>query len=290
MSARSPSRFRFVQLDVPGRLGLDDGRYLVRDDRGTEEAVVVVETLGAVPPARRARRQRRARRADPEAGAAEVPLTRLTVIPAEASDPESATRELERATHDPEVAEAEVAAALRTANKLLRAHRVATADPYGHELGREAPVVTRLGVGTGDGLAEGRWEEAFEVPPPEQRRRRADALRPQERVAAVLAGREPIDACETLLLRARADLDQGRPREAALQLRVGLEALLAELREGAGTDQQEDLAALEDRRGETVRAAEEALDGELSPERTEEIAETLAICERVLRRRQILRG
>ena len=40
-----------------------------------------------------------------------------------------------------------------------------------------------------------------------------------------------VDACETLLLRARADLDAGRRREAALQLRVGLEALLVELEE-----------------------------------------------------------
>jgi hypothetical protein len=109
-------------------------------------------------------------------------------------------------------------------------------------------------------------------------------------VAAVLAGREPIDVCETLLLRARADLDQGHAREGALQLRAGLDALLAELPEQAGPDQEEDLAALRERRETTARAAEEALGAELSPERTGEVAETLAICERVLRRRQILRG
>ena len=138
-------------------------------------------------------------------------------------------------------------AGLRTVNTVLRAHRVATRDPYGHEIGREAVLVARIGYGTGDGLAEGRWEEAVEVPQPGRRQRRAQALRPQERLAAVLAGREPIDVCETLLLRARADLDQGRPREAALQLRAGLEALLAELPGRAGPDQAEDLAALEDR-------------------------------------------
>ena len=48
----------------------------------------------------------------------------------------------------------------------------------------------------------------------------------------MLGGRERVDVCETLLLRARADLDAGREREAALQLRVGLEALLAELKGG----------------------------------------------------------
>jgi hypothetical protein len=105
----------------------------------------------------------------------------------------------------------------------------------------------------------------------------------------VLAGREQIDVCETLLLRARADLDQGRAREAALQLRVGLEALLAELPGKAGPDQEEDLAALRERLERTVAAAGEALSGELSAERTDELAETLGTCERVLRRRQILR-
>ena len=62
----------------------------------------------------------------------------------------------------------------------------------------------------------------------------------------MLGGRERLDACETLLLRARADLDAGRPREAALQLRVGLEALLVELR-GALDDpgHDEDMAAIE---------------------------------------------
>ena len=138
-------------------------------------------------------------------------------------------------------------AGLRAVNAVLRAHRVATRDPFGHEIGREAVLVARVGYGSGDGLAEGRWEEAVEVAPPGRRRRRAEALRPQERMAAVLAGREPIDVCETLLLRARADLDQGRPREAALQLRVGLEALLAELPGSAGSDQAEDLAALQER-------------------------------------------
>ena len=52
---------------------------------------------------------------------------------------------------------------------------------------------------------------------------------PEERFAALLGGRESPLAAEELVLRARADLDAGRPREAALQARVALEALLAEL-------------------------------------------------------------
>jgi hypothetical protein len=282
-------RFACVQLDVPGHLGLDDGRYLLRGgDHEADEAVVVVQALGGVAPSRRPRR-RRPRRAEPLGDSPEVPLTRLTVIPAQPSQPEAAARELERTAGDPEAAEARVTAGLKAVNAVLRAYRLVTRDPYGHEIGRQAILVARVGYGTGDGLAGGRWEEAVEVSQPAGRRRRAEALRPQERLAAVLAGREPIDICETLLLRARADLDQGRPREAALQLRAGLEALLAELPGRAGEDQAEDLAALRERLEGAAQAAQEALAGELEGERAAEVAETLGICERILRRRQILR-
>ena len=81
-----------------------------------------------------------------------------------------------------------------------------------------------------------------------ERRRRAELLRPQERVAEVLGGRGRVPACELLLIRARADLDAARTREAALQLRVGLEALLAEREALAAPDQDKDFAALDERR------------------------------------------
>lgn len=124
-----------------------------------------------------------------------------------------------------------------------------------------------------------------------RRRRREEDLRPQERVAAMLGGREQADVCETLLLRARADLDAGRDREAALQLRVGLEALLVELN-GAVADpgHEEDLGALNERKAEAGEAANAALRGELGEERRLRVEELLKISERVLRRRRVLRG
>jgi hypothetical protein len=289
------NRFACVQLDLPGDLGLDEGRYLLRAGDQREEAVIVVQLLGA--PTRRPRR-RRPRHADPGADPPDVPLTRLTIIPAEPPEPEAVVGELERMAGDAEAAEARVVTGLRAANRVLRAHRVATGDAYGHEIGRGATLAARVGYGSGEELAEGRWERALEVPHPDPRRRRAEALRPQERLAAVLGGRESIDACETLLLRARADLDQGLSREAALQLRIGLEALLAELplRDGGESgrqttrrgDQADDLATLSARRESIREAAEEALRGELSEDRAGQVTETLAICERVLRRRRIL--
>ena len=113
-------------------------------------------------------------------------------------------------------------------------------------------------------------------------------LRPQERIAAVLGGRERVAACELLLLRARADLDAARTLEAALQVRVGLEALLSERSAFATSGQQQDLTALDDRRGITGEAANEALLGELSDARAAEVVETLRLCERVLRRKRAL--
>jgi hypothetical protein len=140
----------------------------------------------------------------------------------------------------------------------------------------------------------GRFRDARQVeagPRASRRRRREEDLRPQERVAAMLGGREQADVCETLLLRARADLDAGRDREATLQLRVGLEALLVELK-GALADpgHEEDMGALAARRAEAGEAANAALEGELSEERRGQVEELLAISERILRRRRVLRG
>jgi hypothetical protein len=153
----------------------------------------------------------------------------------------------------------------------------------------------RIGYGTGEETADGLYSAVREVDVwasgASRRRRREEDLRPQERVAAVLGGRERLDVCETLLLRARADLDAGRRREAALQLRIGLEALLAELGESKGSDgHAEDLATLRENRREAGEAANEALAGELTTQRLGQVTELLARSERDLRRRRVLRG
>ena len=289
MRATDAARFRFVQMDVPGRIGIDDGRYLLRGPDEDAETVIVVQTLGAPPAGRPKRRHRRPRPADSPAPPAEVPVTRITVIPAEERAADEAAGELDALAGDFEAAEEAVVAGLRGANRLVRAHRIATQDPYGHEIGRSAPLSVRLGFGTGGELADGQWTRALDVPPPERWRRRADTLRPQERLAELLAGREGIDACETLLLRARADLDQGRLREAGLQLMPGLDALLAELAGRGGPGQEEDLANLRERRESLARVSAEALRGDLTAEQIQQVADALGVCERVLRRRQALR-
>jgi hypothetical protein len=93
------------------------------------------------------------------------------------------------------------------------------------------------------------------------------------------------------LLRGRADLDAGRDREAALQLRIGLEALLVELR-GTLDDpgHEEDMATLQARRHEAGELANAALADELDAEQAERLGELLGLSERVLRRRRVLNG
>ena len=86
-----------------------------------------------------------------------------------------------------------------------------------------------------------------------------------------------------MFVRERIGLDQ--PVDHLRQLLTGY----AELPGRAGEDQAEDLAALRERLESTTEAADEALAGELPTERSDEVAETLGICERILRRRQILR-
>jgi hypothetical protein len=226
--------------------------------------------------------------AEPGAEAPAIPRTTLTAIrPEPLGERDVAQSWLAGLRDDPEALAAELAAGVELVNLAIHAHRAATLDPAIADVTAGGALAVRVGFGTGEDLAEGRFAEAIEVPPSE-RRRRAELLRPQERVAEVLGGKASVAACELLLIRARADVDAGREREAALQLRVGLEALLAEREALAAPDQEKDFASLEERRGITGEAANEALAGALADERAAEVTETLRICERVLRRKRAL--
>jgi hypothetical protein len=274
-----------------------DGRYLARgngDDQGAQR-VLVVETVGAPPPP--ARRRRRPKQAEPEAQPGPLPLTRATAVRAHLpfDAEEEAARWLEQALANEEEVDALLAEGIALLNRAVHAGAAASADPRTAETAPERATTVRIGYGSGEQVVSGRFTAAHEIDvrkgTASRRRRRLEELRPQERIAAVLGGRERIDACETLLLRARADLDAGRRREAALQLRVALEALLVELA-GAVTDprHEEDMATLEARRAEAGDAANAALRGDLDDECERQVRELVELCERVLRRRRVLRG
>jgi hypothetical protein len=114
----------------------------------------------------------------------------------------------------------------------------------------------------------------------------AAALRPQERLAALLAGRDVALACEALALRARADLDAGRTREAALQLRVALAAALDELLPWAPRgDLEQRIAELQELRPAADAAADAARQGGLADAAAADVARVLARLEAALRAR-----
>jgi hypothetical protein len=285
--------FGFVQFDFAGALAVADGRYVVRD--GAKESVLVLKTIGAPSPVRR--RRRRPREAEAGAPPATLPLARVTAIRAfePFSGAEEADRWLDRASTDEATVDQLLAEGIALLNRALHAHAVASGDPHGQALTPRLAAVRRIGYGSGEEVADSEFTAAREIDAQagaaSRRQQRAEELRPQERLAAVLGGRDRLDSCETLTLRARADLDAGREREAALQLRVGLEALLVELR-GALSDpgHEEDMATLGSRRHEAGELANLALNGELDSEQAAAVRELVETCERVLRRRRVLRG
>jgi hypothetical protein len=284
--------FGFAQFELAGTLAVPDGRYVIRDEAG--ERVLVIETFGA--PAIPRRRRRRPREADPASPPPTLPVTKATAIRAfePFGDEEAAKRWLTDAVVAEDSIDRLIADGIGVLNRALHAHAVASGDPSVQILTPQRAFAVRLGYGSGDEVAAGDYAAAREVDTQaagasSRRRQRAEELRPQERLAAVLGGREQLDACETLLLRARADLDAGRNREAALQLRVGLEALLAEL-PGAVSDQghEEDIATLTSQRHEAGKLGNTALEGDLNPAQLQNLNELLAVSERVLRRRRVL--
>jgi hypothetical protein len=284
--------FGFVQLELPGTLAIADGRYVVRD--GPQERVLVLETLGAPPPPRR--RRRRARASDTETQPPPVPLSRATVVRAfePFDDEREASAWLTAAVASEGLVDGLLAEGIDLLNRALHAQAVASADPRVPALAPHHAVTARLGYGSGEEVASGEFTEAREVDAragASRKRQRDEELRPQQRLAAVLGGREQFDVCEVLFLRARTDLDAGRSREAALQLRIGLEALLAGFSDPpSDPGHDEDMSTLKAARHDAGELANVALRGEPSEEQTARTRELIETCERVIRRRRVLRG
>src|SRR5207248_4261918 len=161
-------------------------------------------------------------------------------------------------------------------NRALHVFRLVTADPYLNAVGRSQLLVARIGFGAGEQVADGLWAEARELIDRGPRRRRMTVLQPQARLAAVLNGRERALACEELALRARLDLDHGRPREAALQVLVALDAALAELATAySAANLAERLGELRSQRDAVTDAAQTALAGPPSESELEVVSFTL---------------
>jgi hypothetical protein len=245
------SLFVFIQLEYPWALGPADGRYLVRRyEDGEPERVVV---LGAQEAGRRSLPagsglslggRRRSREPVVPAGPEPelVTTTRATII-----DPVSLSAETQARAWLAELdREREVRACVAVLNRVIHAHRIASADPYLHQVSPAQALAIRAGWGEGEQVADGRWLHARTLHwPPHgrgSRRRkggdRSSALRPQERLAALLGARESTLLCEEVALRAREDLDHARAAHAALELEQAYVLALREL----SAEQRPDLA------------------------------------------------
>lgn len=274
-----------MQFEFPWALGPEPGRYTIRERLGEAPAhVLVLNLLGA--PQRRLldRRRRAAVAAPPDPPPEPVTTSRATLVDTAALDgPDVAAAWLAGADAD-----ALAGAALRRLNRVLHANRIAAADPYAREVSREQALVVRVGFGNGERVADGRWDRARELPrpAPASLRPRAAALRPQERLAALLAARDVALACEELTLRARADADAERWREAALGLRIAFEAALAELEPWRElTTLAKRLSRLREHRAGVGAIANAALQGGLQDEQIELVRTVLARIEAALRAR-----
>lgn len=277
------SAFRFVQFEVPWAPGPPDGRYIVREHLGEPPGhVIVVRELTATE---RRRLRRRLRGEEPAPPPRDVPVWRLTVIDATPlAGADAAVDWLRRADH-----EALVADALQRLSRVMHLHRVAARDPASRDLAADQALVVRVGYGSGEQVAEAVWESVVTLSAPkETKRARSAALRPQERLAALLGGRDAALACEELTLRARSDLNAGREREAAMQLQVALRAARSELQPWRdAADLGERLAELDELQDDADAAATRALEGGLEREQAETVAHALERLEAALRARTV---
>ena len=205
--APAEQRFRFAGWELPGRLGPAPGRYVLRRFAGDDPQHVLV--------------LREQVRAGWRRGAPAVPVTRAAVIEAAPVDLAAA-----RAWFDDAVG-----AGAPGSSPPVSPSSTARSPPTG------SPPPTRTCASSGRPPRS--WRASATGPAPRSAPRAgsgrrdvpvaaARARRP-ERLELLLSGRDVALACEELALRARLDLDAGRDREAALQLRAALDAAVAEL-------------------------------------------------------------
>ena len=224
--AAASRRFSFVQWEFAGRLGPEAGRYVVRRFAGDDPRHVVVIGELEAP-----RRRRLGAPAAPRAGGARAGAGR--------GRRHARDRDRDRSDHRREARTAgwrrPCASASRPSARRWRcstarstAHRLAAADPYVREVSAAMALATRIGYGSGEQVADGDWEEARELPPPERQGarccwRRSSGWRRCCR-AATSRWRARSSRCARGSTSTRA-----AAREAALQLSLALEAALAEL-------------------------------------------------------------
>jgi hypothetical protein len=255
--------YGFVQFEFTHAIGPAAGRYVAANPNSLDEDgaaprsddvsrrqalagatmiagtadVLAVTIVGAR--AGRPKLRRRATPADAQIGGDDVPLLLATFI--RGTEPlrdaaEGATM-LKRVSGSEELQQSIVADGLRVLNQAISAYRAGARDPYVTEVAQRDARHVRIGYGTREQVAEGRWQEAIVLPPELSKKpSREERLVPAEVTAGVLSGRATVLEGETVLLRAYADLDHRRDRAAALQVRAAIHLLEVELAEREAID------------------------------------------------------
>jgi hypothetical protein len=258
--------FLFVQMEFPWDLGPPDGRYLLRGEAGGDpERVIVLNTPHA---SRKAPKRSTIARSKASPEPSQVPISRVTVI-----DPVPVASETQARAWLSELdPEQEIADTVAVLNRVLFAHRIASADPHLHEISQTQALMIRAGFGEGEQVADARWSDARElVLGAGRKQRRASALRPQERLAVLIGARGQALHCEEFTLRCRLDFDRGRFAHSALSLELAYTAALAEL----DAEQRTDLEPrIEELRG-LYGAVAQASSGALPPTSSEPDEETM---------------
>ena len=254
---------------------------MVRGHAGVPEHVIVFGTLGA-PQRRFLGRRPRPAAAAPEPPPEPVATSRVTIVdPSALAGADEAAAWLSSAD-----GEGEIARALLVLADAVHAFRVASGDPAIRAPGRAQALGCRVGYGLGEQVADGRWVAAQAIPTTAARRRRETTLAPQERFGMLLSGRDVALAAETIALDARRDLDARRYREAALHLKVALDAALAELVPWADqSDIAQRLSGLRGLRESVTAAANAALRSGLDDGHIATVTEGLRQVEAALRAR-----
>lgn len=278
----------FVELELAHAIGPEEGRYLVGGEEDGGADVLQIRVVGA-PPLRDGKLLRRNRAVPVDEGTREVSVLRVTWIGASQPDARKfdAEARLERLRREEGEREELIDAVLGVVNLAIRAHRAGARDPYVAELTRQDPREVRVGFGTAQELSRGAWTEAFRPPPPRMpRMQRSERLGPTDVVVLALGGRLGLLQAEDLALRALCDVDQGRPRAAAVQARACVELLAAELREVAAERPEvaawAEEAALLEPRASTLAAV--ALEDRLGDDGPEQVLGLLDAVETVLSR------
>lgn len=276
---------------MAGSLSLDDGRYLIRS--GPAERVLVTETEGALPPARR--RRRRPRKVTVTDAPVTVSIAVVTVIRADRPfDSETAAATWLDQLEDPDFTGDVLDDAIRTLDRARAADATTAGVPFGTPTGLNDLLAAKIGYGEGELVASGRFTEALDVDARggtgSKRRERMTRTGTLAQTAAVLGGREELTACEALIPRIRFDLETGNEAAAFLAIAPAAGATIRELEFAVEDDgHEQDLDRLEELLPSLHEISERA--GQVEEERAsdrERLIEALELAERVIRRRRIL--